>query len=394
MELIGYGGNAGVTWEECANRRLQQLQKEQIRLEQEIQTESQFLSVVPGGYKLVQDLKDQLRNIYRESMPCYSDRTTVNDGGRMKEQVPEQKDQIPFEPKDLDQTVHANRLETRKEKAGNKNTSHQIVQEAFSLSENNAVETKTCHRRRKVHDDVKREATLKCGNKKFLNEPKPKSNTVTNGHVKLHLPPLMSSKQTSARSFSPQMSKSVCGLPDIHASKKMSINEETISSASESSQVPSRKASPLRSLNQKLPEIKSANRNSASPMTNQARTAKSGKITPHILSPLVSIPKSSKEIRNFFKAPKRITMSKKLQVSNAHHYDILIIEHSNQERNLSANCVPQTKAKGPLPPLKKVTPEPQRRCSEAKVVKNEESGLSKKAKRADKNSAGRRNGHY
>lgn len=87
-------------------------------------------------------------------------------------------------------------------------------------------------------------------------------------------------------------------------------------------------------------------------------------------------------------------MSKKLQVSNAHHYDILIIEHSNQERNLSANCVPQTKAKGPLPPLKKVTSEPQRRCSEAKVVKNEESGFSKKAKRADKNSAGRRNGHY
>ena len=190
------------------------------------------------------------------------------------------------------------------------------------------------------------------------------------------------------------MSKSVCGLPDIHASKKMSINEETISSASESSQVPSRKASPLRSLNQKLPEIKSANRNSASPMTNQARTAKSGQIMPHILSPLVSIPKSSKEIRNFFQAPKRITMSKKLQVSNAHHYDILIIEHSNQERNLSANCVPQTKANGPLPPLKKVTPEPQRRCSEVKVVKNEESGLSKKTKRADKNSAGRRNGHH
>lgn len=394
MELMGYSGNAGGTWEECANKRLHQLQKEQNRLEQEIQKESQFFSVVPGGYKLVQDLRDQLRNIYRKSMSCYLDRNTVNDGGRMKEQVSGQKVQIPFEPRDLEQTVHENRLEMRKEKTGNKYTSHQIVQEEYSLFENTAIKTKTCHGRRQVHDDEKQKATLKNGNKTCLNEPKPKSNMVNNDHAKLHLPPIMNSKQISARSFSPQMSKSVCGLPDIHALKKMSITEETISSASASSQVPSRKASPLRSLNQKLPEIKSANRISASSMTNQARTTKSTQIMPHILSPIVSIPKSSKEIRNFFQAPKRKTMSKKLQVSNAHHYDILIIEPNNQERNLSANCVPQTKANGALPALKKVTSEPQRRCSEVKVVKNEESGLSKKSKRADKNSTGRRNGYH
>ena len=407
MELLGYTGSAGESWEECVEKRLDQLHEKQARLDREIQKQLDFLARVPEGDGTVQELAYQLQEIYRNSSSGYS-----NFGDVIREEnETEESNSEYFEKKPVGLASESEspicHVEI-KEKSGMHVHFDEVAQghvideinhsndELYSNEKNQDLMLKSqtndwCGKKESENEGKKTidgDQKMKVEYKdpcKVLFEQKGFLHNNDTGCTRVKLPPIHTKVQKKeVTGFPSQQSKSVCRLPDIVTAKQLSRSDEiSLPSSSDSNQNLGRgRESPMNPRTQNRPESKRTTRKLLSPMprdhVSRAGTTIGPKL-PNILPPLMNIPKSSKEIRNFFQVPKR-KGAKKLHAENTHNCDILIIEHDNHERKASAQKQIDRRA----PVMNQLSSRSEGHFLQNELIRNEDQALYYKTERAEK----------
>ena len=406
MDLLGYTGSAGESWEECVEKQLDQLHEKQARLDREIQRQLNFLARVPGGDGTVQELAYQLQDLYRNSSSGYSNFCDVIS----EENETEESNSEYFENKPVGlasgsespifnaESKGKSGMHVQFDEVAQENVTDEINQcndEHYSNGENEELilksqtndwsrkeseneETKTIDEDRKMKVEYKDPCKVLFEQTGFLHND-------DTGCTRVKLPPIHANVQKKGvTGFPSQQSKSVCRLPDIVTAKQLSRTEEiSLPSSSASNQNRGRgRESPMNPRTQNRPESKRTTRTLLSPMSrdhvSRAGTTTGSKL-PNILPPLMNIPKSSKEIRNFFQVPRR-KGAKKLQAENTHNCDILIIEHDNHERMASV----QKQIDRRVPVMNKLSSRSEDNFLQNELFRNEEQAMYYKPERPEK----------
>lgn len=402
MELLGYTGRTGESWEECVEKRLDQLHEKQARLDREIQKQLDFLTRVPEGDGTVQELAYQLQEIYKNSSSGYSNFGDIireeNETEEIKSEYFENKpvglasgSESPIchaESKkksgmhvQLDEVAQGNVFDEINH-CNDEHYSNELILKSqtndWSRKESENEEAKT------IDGDRKRKVEFKDPCKALFEQTGFLHNDDT-GCTRVKLPPIHANVQKKGvTGFPSQQSKSVCRLPDIVTAKQLSRTEEiSLPSSSASNQNRGRgRESPMNPRTQNRSESKRTTRTLLPPMSrdhvSRAGTTTGSKL-PNILPPLMNIPKSSKEIRNFFQVPKR-KGAKKLQAENTHNCDILIIEHDNHERMASV----QRQIDRRVPVMNKLSSRSEDNFLQNELFRNEEQALYYKSERPEK----------
>ena len=185
-----------------------------------------------------------------------------------------------------------------------------------------------------------------------------------------------------------------CKLPPIR--NPAQVSQSAIYTASDSSHsTPVSMAPPMRPRTQAGhaagPPL---SRRSTSQNRSLIRTPTSTPSTPKITPPLMTIPQTSREIRNHFQAPKRQAGMGKMAV--AHPCNILVVDSGSKQlgRNSSNNCALSVEGGVKFPPMIKLTPKSQSYPAEIKEMGNEVADNKSRDSRgrAEKVSRARRHG--
>ena len=185
-----------------------------------------------------------------------------------------------------------------------------------------------------------------------------------------------------------------CKLPPIQGPAK--VSQSAIYTASDSSHTtPVSMAPPMR------PRTQAGHvagpppcRRSSSQNRSLSRTPTSTPSTPKITPPLMTIPQTSREIRNHFQAPKRHAGIGKMAV--AHACNILVVDSGSKQlgKNSSNNCALCVEGGVTFPPIIKLNSKSQSYPAENKRLGNEVADDKSRDNlgRAERNSRSRRHG--
>ncbi|XP_062597166.1 uncharacterized protein LOC134258630 [Saccostrea cucullata] len=345
-ELLGYKEDDGVCWQKFAEEKLSTLQEECVKLKNICeQMKSDLSSHGPEVSLSVDELSGHIREICRERMRCY------RSSGMEEENIQRKENLFPqgnVERVDLPAVNQQNFVcmgskkklhdESEIRKAAEKNHAYASRKEQSQNGMGLLQEIEKIFRKPKVSDIISEKAhkesqsgLLSQGKDFALNDgcshlqihgssgssdsPPFFSHSVNGLHNGVKLPQIQSClpMKSEVNHFLHQ-SKSVCKMPEIQTAKKQT-RLETCSSASDPNQTTC-KLPPI--YGQAVYEKKTTTRTLASPK---------------ILPPLLSIPKSSKEIRKCFQVPKQ--KRPLMSIGKTNSYNILIIEHS--DNNTPAN---------------------------------------------------------
>ncbi|XP_062610297.1 uncharacterized protein LOC134272079 [Saccostrea cucullata] len=345
-ELLGCTEDEGVCWQKVVEHKLSTLQVECIKLENICkQMKSDLSSHVPEVSLSVGELTERIREICRERMRCY------RSSGVDEENIQRKENMFPqgnVEPVDLP-SVNQQKLvcigrktklheECEKSKASEENHAYASRKEQSQNGKELRQENEKIFRKPEINDIISEKAhkesrsgLLSQGKDFALNDgcsqlqihgsngssgsPPIFSHSVNGLHNGVKLPQIQSCLQMKAEvNHFLHQSKSVFKMPEIQTAKKQ-IRPEPCSSASDPNQTTC-----------KLPSIYGQ-------AVYEKKTTTRTLASPKILPPLLSIPKSSKEIRKCFQVPKQ--KRPLMSIGKTNSYDILIIEHS--DNNTSAN---------------------------------------------------------